>query len=135
MISRTLLDSGASMSLVSNRVAQNLQLSRISTHVSFSGAQATPLQGAQSITSMSLCPMNSVQSVLAVTAAIVSKVTCDFPLQGATHVRDMPQIKSLQLADPTFHLPGRVDLLLGCDVIPDIMLHDHVTGPKNAPMA
>ena len=71
---------------------------------------------------MSLCLMNSDQPVLAVTAAIVPKVTCDLPLQGATHVRDMPHIRSLQLADPTFHLPGRVDLLLGCDVIPDIML-------------
>ena len=134
-MARALLDSGASMSLVSNRVAQTLHLSNVSTNVSFSGAQATPLQGAQAITSMSLCPMNSEEPVLAVTAAIVSKVTCDLPLQGATHVRDMPHIKSLKLADHTFHLPGRVDLLLGCDIIPEIMLHVHVSGPKDTLMA
>ena len=28
-----------------------------------------------------------------------------------------------------------IDLLLGCDTIPDIMLQGHITGPKNAPMA
>ena len=50
-------------------------------------------------------------------------------------MRDMPHIKSLKLADPTFHLPGRVDLLLGCDIIPEIMLHDHLSGPKDTPIA
>ena len=135
IVARALLDSGASMSLVSNRVAQTLQLPKTSTLVSFSGAQATPLQGAQSVTALNLCPTHSDQPVLAVTVAIVTKVTCDLPLQGAAHVREMPHIHSLQLADPTFHLPGRVDLLLGCDVIPEIMLPNHITGPKQAPMA
>ena len=132
MVARVLLDS---VSLVSNRVAQTLQLPKTSTQVSFSGAQATPLQGAYSVTTLNLCPTHSAQPVLAVTAAIVNKVTCDLPLQGAAHVREMPHIKSLKLADPTFHLPGRIDLLLGCDVIPDIMLPDHITGPKQVPMA
>ncbi len=135
MIARALLDSGASMSLLSNRVAQILQLPRHATNVTFSGAQATPLQGSQSITQVSLCPMTTDQPILSVTAAIVPKVTCDLPLQGATHVRDMPHIKPLSLADPNFHLPGRVDLLLGCDIIPEIMLQDRISGPKNAPVA
>ena len=72
---------------------------------------------------------------IAVTAAVVHKVTCDLPLQGATHVKEMAHIKPLALADPTFHLPGKVDLLLGCDVITDIMLPGQVSGPKNTPMA
>ena len=110
MVAQALLDSGASISLVSNRVAQTLQLPKTMTQVSFSGAQATPLQGAHSITTMLLSPMSSGESVFNVTAAIVSKVTCDLPLQGAAHVRNMPHIKSLSLADPTFQLPGRVDL-------------------------
>ena len=135
MIARALLDSGSSLSLVSNRVAQTLQLPKTMTNVSFSGAQATPLQGAQSITSMCLCPTTSSEPALNVTAAIVPKVTCDLPLQGAAHVRNMPHLKSLPLPDPTFHLPGRVDMLLGCDIIPDILLHNRVAGPKDAPMA
>ena len=132
---RALLDSGSSLSLVSNRVAQMLQLPKTMTKVSFSGAQATPLQGARSIANMQLCPTSSSEPVLSVTAAIVPKVTCDLPLQGAAHVRNMPHLKSLPLADSTFHLPGRVDILLGCDVFPDIMLHNRVAGPKDAPMA
>lgn len=134
-VARALLDSGASMSLISNRVAHSLNLPRQATTVNFTGAQATPLQVSQAISQVSLCPVASNTPSLSVTAAIVHKVTCDLPLQGASHVRDMPHIKPLALADPTFHLPGRVDLLLGCDLIPDIMLEGQIAGPKNAPMA
>ena len=136
VVARVLLDSGSSLSLVSNRIAQTLRLPRTSTKVSFSGAQATPLQSAQFVTAMTLLPMTSKPVAVNVTAAIVPKVTCDLPLH---HVRDMPHIKALNLADPTFHLPGKVDLILGCDVmpnimLPNIMLPDHITGPENVPM-
>ena len=43
MVARAFLDSGASMSLVSSRVAQTLQLPRMSAQVSFSGVQDTPV--------------------------------------------------------------------------------------------
>ena len=109
MVARALLDSGASMSLVSNRVAQTLQLPRAATQVSFSGAQATPLQVAQSVASMTLCSITNSDPAVTVTAAVMSKVTCALPLQGATHVKEMAHIKPLDLADPTFHLPGKVD--------------------------
>ena len=78
MIARALLDSGASMSLLSNRVAQTFQLPRCATNVTFSGAQATPLQGSQSITQVSLCPMTTDQPILSVTAAIVPKLHVTF---------------------------------------------------------
>ncbi len=48
-----------------------------------------------------------------ISAAVVPKVTCDLPLQGAAGVQDLPHLKDLELADPTFYLPGRIDLLLG----------------------
>ena len=135
IVARALLDSGASTSLVSSRVAQAIQLPRMSAQVSFSGVQDTPMQEARSIVTVDLCPENETNPVLAVTAAVVARVTCDLPLQGTSNVRSLPHIKPLQLADPTFHLPGKVDLLLGCDVMPDVVLNETVSGPKNSPMA
>ena len=135
IVTRALLDSGASMSMLSNKVAHTLQLPRQATNISFSGAQDTPLQGSQHLTQVSLCTLSSSEPIASLTAAIVVKITCNLPLQGAAHVRDMPHISPLALADPTFHMPGQIDLLLGCDVLPDIMLHEHGTGPKDAPMA
>ena len=101
MVARALLDSSASMSLVSSRVAKTLQLPRTRTKVSFSGAQNTPLQEAQAITSMNLYPLSNSKPAVHVTAAVVPKVTCDLPLQGEAHVRLMPHIISLDLADPS----------------------------------
>ena len=96
--------------------------------------QDTPVQEAHSIVTVDLCPVKESNPVLAVTAAVVARVTCDLPLQGASNVRSLPHIKPLQLADPTFHLPGKVDMLLGCDVMPNVVLHEAVSGPKNSPM-
>ena len=84
---------------------------------------------------MSVSPVNQQGPNLSTLAAVVQEVTCNLPLQGASHVRDMPHIKALTLADPTFHAPGRVDLLIGCDLIPEIILREQVTGPAGTPMA
>ena len=84
---------------------------------------------------MTLCPTQQQSPSMSISAAVVQKVTCDLPLQGASNVRDMPHIKPLCLADPTFHLPGKVDLLLGCDVMPQLMLPESRSGPKNTPTA
>ena len=135
MVARALLDLGASMSLVPNRVAHTLQLPRLATPVSFTGVQDTPVEESRSLVNIDLCAVQTREPVLAMAAAVVSKVTCDLPLQGAANVRDMPHIKPLHLADPTFHLPGKVDLLLGCDTMPHIILPGSIAGPKNTPTA
>ena len=77
MVARALLDSGASISLVFSRVAQTLQFPLMSTQVSFSGVQVTPMQEACSILTVDLCPVNESNTVSAVTAAVVARVTCN----------------------------------------------------------
>ena len=72
---------------------------------------------------------------LEISAAVVSKVTCNLPLQGAPGVRDLPHLKDLELADPTFHQPGRINVLLGGDILPQILLPQSKSGPTNAPTA
>ena len=52
---------------------------------------------------------------------MVPKVTCDPPLQRANGVRDLPHIKNLSLADPHFDQLGWVDLLIGCNLLQDIL--------------
>ena len=59
-----------------------------------------------------------------ISAAVVDKVTCDLPLQGAEGVQQLPHIKDLPLADPTFHQPEKIDLLLGEDILHRILLPD-----------
>ena len=134
-MARALLDSGADMSLITSKLTQSLQLPKQAMVTDFCGAQRTPLKQSQSGTQLSICPVDQQGLNLSTLAAVVPEVTCRLPLQGASHVRDMPHIKALRLADPTFHAPGRVDLLLGCDLIPEVLSQERITGPVGTPMA
>ena len=134
-MARALLDSGSTMLLISNKLTQSLQLPKQAMTISFSGAQDTPLKQSQAVTQVSLSPVDQQGPNLSTLAAVVQEVTCNLPLQGAFQVRDMPHIKALTLADPTFHAPGRVDLLIGCDLIPEILLQKQVIRPAGTPMA
>ena len=64
-----------------------------------------------------------------VSAVIIKKITGNQPRQDASIVREMPWLQGLSPADPHFDSPGRIDLLLGADVLPDIMTLD---GPRHS---
>ena len=57
-----------------------------------------------------------------VKAALVKTVTNDLPAQEIAPVDQLPHLSGLGLADPSFHTPGRIDILLGADVYPQLML-------------
>ena len=48
----------------------------------------------------------------------------------------LPHLMGLQLADTTYHLPGRIDILLGADLAPQIMVKQILrSGSKSEPIA
>jgi len=132
---RALLDTGASISLVTKRVAQQLQLKQDSLKLSIVGAQGAHTGNATSSTTFTIKAARSVSPALSLTAAVVPKVTCDLPLQGAEGVRNLPHIRGLSLADPQFDQPGRVDLLIGCNLLQDVLLTETRQGDSKQPIA
>ena len=49
---------------------------------------------------------------------------------------DLPHLMGLGLADPTFYLPGKVDILLGSEVYPQLMVKTSlITGSPSEPAA
>ena len=54
-------------------------------------------------------------------ALVVENITGDLPSGPLPAVRGQPYLQGLQLADPSFDKPGRVDMLLGVDSLPFIM--------------
>ena len=54
-------------------------------------------------------------------ALVVESITGDLPSGPLPGLRELPYIKDLRLADPTFDKPGRVDLLLGVDTLPHLL--------------
>ena len=66
----------------------------------------------------------------------MSTVTNDLPTQEISPVDELPHLAGLGLADPSFHTPGRIDILLGADVYSQIMLKQPmITGAVTDPAA
>ena len=68
-------------------------------------------------------------------AAIVPQVTCELPMHSVSFKPEWNHLKDLQLADPDFGRPGRIDLLLGVDVFVDILLSGRRFGQPGTPTA
>ena len=133
---RALIDSGAGMSLVSHRISQQLNLPLTKNHLQFSGVQGTPCKPSRHMTCFNLSPMQADLPKVLVKAAVVPTVTVDLPTRELNQVADLPHLSGLHLADPTFHSPGRIDVLLGADVYLQLMLKTPmVTGDITDPGA
>ena len=113
---RALIDSGAGISLISSRVTQQLRLPLTKADLQFTGVQGTPCKSAKHVTQVYVSPIQNQQSPISIKAAVVNTVTNDLPSKDFSEVAKLPHLVGLQLADPAFHLPARIDLLLGTDI-------------------
>ena len=136
MQARALIDPGAAMTLVSSRITQLFSLPLTKANLAFKGVQGTPCKTARHLTTFVISPLQVNQTQVTLSAAMVQKVTDNLPVQGTPTVEELPHIQNLKLADPTYHKPGRIDVLLGADAYPELMVHDcTVTGPAKTPAA
>ena len=118
---RALIDSGAGLSLVSHIVAQTLGLPLSPSRLQLSGVQATTCRPAKFLTSLVISPLNNRQRRIQCTPAVVQVVTANLPPEKVEPVTELPHILGLHLADDTYNLPGKIDILLGADLAPQIM--------------
>ena len=65
-----------------------------------------------------------------VLAIIVPRVTCDLPLHPVSFDSLWHHLEDIDLVDPDFGRPGRIDLLLGVDVFVETLLQGRRTGPS-----
>ena len=132
---RAFIDPGAAMSLISSKVAQQLHLPLSKANLQFSAILATPCKSVKHLTHLSISPLQGGQSI-PVRAAVVPQVTEDIPAKEIDPVDDLPHLMGLGLADPTFYLPGKVDILLGSEVYPQLMVKTPlITGSPSEPAA
>ena len=131
---RALIDPGAAISLITSRAAQQLNLPLTKTDLHFSGVSGTPCKPARHCTELYISPLQGTQA-LQLKAAVVPVVTAQIPAQEMAPVDDLPHLAGLPLADPTFHIPGRIDILLGAKVFANILTKRMVTGAEGDPAA
>ena len=133
---RALLDSGATMSLITTKTMNALALKKSPTFVSITGVQNTESGHAHCLTNFILSPPHNPGLSYQVVAAAVPEVTCDLP-QGAAHsVKKLPHLQGLPLADPDFHVPGKIDLVLVENILGKLVpSRDDKVGPEGTPTA
>ena len=119
---RALIDSGAGLSLVSKWVTQLLDLPLEPSNLQFSAVQGAPCKPSNYLTSLLTSPLQNKEKQILCKPAVVQMVTCDLPPEPIQPVTDLPHIMGLELADVTYHIPGRIDILLGADLVPQIMV-------------
>ncbi|XP_022172622.1 uncharacterized protein LOC111035344 [Myzus persicae] len=66
------------------------------------------------------------------TALVSPKITVDLPTV-AVDISQWTHLEQVELADPTFHVPNKIDLLISAEYSLDIMLDCKIQGPKDTP--
>ena len=119
---RTLLDTRSTLTFVTSKLVQSLKMHKIPIATSFTGIQQTSTPSSTHRVEFNLrVPSGSVTIPVKVEAVVVDVITGNLPSKVVSTVKNSPLLKDLTLADPKFDLPGKIDLLLGADVLPEIL--------------
>ena len=119
---RALLDSASSTSFVTERLVHHLRLALRNHSVKVSDIGATSTQPSSlGVTNFRISHPHNKGKILPVEALIVTKITFDLPLHPVSLDTKWKHRDGLELADPEFGTPGKVDLLLGADIFSKVV--------------
>ncbi|XP_029341258.1 uncharacterized protein LOC103311969 [Acyrthosiphon pisum] len=131
---RALFDSGAQASFITEQTACVLMLKRHHSTVAistFASSTTSPVRGQTTITVM---PRGQQAPSFCADTYIVPQITGPTP-QAPIVPGQWRHIQNLSLADPLYHRPQAVDLLLGADILPMLLLNGKATGKPGEPIA
>lgn len=131
---RALLDSGSQASFITEKSADILMLNRRRSRVNittFANSAATPVCAVSNVVVM---PYGQQTPSIRMDTLIVPQITGQTP-QVPVSPGQWKHIENLKLADPLYHIPGAVDLLLGADILPSVLCDSLVSGQAGEPTA
>lgn len=132
---RALIDQGSQASFITSAAVQLLGLKRTSVKGLISG-----LGGKQNIVSKSTVQVTIAsrfdsECVLRVTAYVLDNLTTYLPA-GRVSIASWPELQEINLADPEYHTPNKIDMLLGAEVYAQIIDTGVIKCPlQGAPVA
>ena len=133
---RIFLDPGASCSFITERLVQQLNLPRRKDNSLIAGIAGVNTTRTRGKVSFTISRVNGKgRQVYVENAFILSKVCMDMPVSPVDSISQWKHLTGLDLADPEFGTPARVDILLGADYYGDILLRGRRWGPRGTPYA
>ena len=108
------------MSFVTSRLSQLLKVKKIHEPTRLTGISQTEVPDCNFKAKISL--ISDGHPSIPLKAVVLDKITGDLPGFYLSGVRNKSFLQGLPLADPNFDHPGRIDMLLGSDILDEIML-------------
>jgi hypothetical protein len=135
-IKRVLVDNASNTNYVTESTIRSLGISKRKCISSATGLGELPVAKSSGVTSFSVSPhFKNDQNVFNVPRClIVDKITSMLPTAPFDHT-NWSHLQNLQLADPKYHIPQEVDMLLGADFFFTIVESGKINGPPNSPKA
>lgn len=131
---RALLDSGSQASFITERAVCALMLRRFHSSVSvttFASSASTVLRGK---CNSKIAPSGQQSPSFCLDVSIVPQITGPTPQTPITPGH-WAHMSSLSLADPSYNIPGPIDLLFGADLFPSVLLDGTQKGQPGEPLA
>ena len=133
---RGLLDSASSTLFISEYLAQLLHLFHSHHLAQIPGVVGVSHKSLkQSLVHFIVTSLCSTGKAIEIEAVVLPKITCDFPIQPVFSGPEWQHLFGLHLADPDFGIPGKIDVLLGFDVVSSTLLNGRRHGPPGSPSA
>ncbi|XP_013182507.1 PREDICTED: uncharacterized protein LOC106128591, partial [Papilio xuthus] len=127
---------GSQASFISESAVQLLGLKRhpIKTVVSGLGGDPQASLSCRFMVSMKIQSRHDPSFVISIKAYVMNKVTSLLPDRKIV-VPMLPSLSCEVLADPSFGIPNKIDVLLGAEVYSQILLQGLIRGPPGYPLA
>ena len=133
---RALLDSAASTSLTTERLAQQLRLKRRRCNFTINGVAGIDVQPKGTVRFKDAGVGEACRGrPIDVEASVLPQVTANLPTLPVSPVTRWRHLSDLEFADPEYGTPAKVDILLGGNAFSRAVLHGRRFGPSGAPSA
>ncbi|XP_063384362.1 uncharacterized protein LOC134670465 [Cydia fagiglandana] len=133
---RALLDGGSETTFISESCVQKLGLKRFKSDAPITGLSCTPISGCRGAVNLTMAPRLTDQPMLVTTATVLNKVTHNLPGYSLP-AQLADNYRGLYLADEQFFVSRQIDILIGEDILGDIILsgrikiNDHIPRVTN----
>nr|XP_043069443.1 uncharacterized protein LOC122322106 [Drosophila bipectinata] len=135
VLARALIDHGSEGTLITESLVQTLGLSRTPISAEITGIGDSSHNRCRHSTNFVLSSISGSQFTSFVSTAFILRTLTGHLPKSDVDPRSFQHLKGLQLADPNFARSGRIDVLVGVDLIPQLMLPEIRRGTHEEPIA
>ena len=117
-VARALLDTGANVSVIRKQLVSELCLSEYKSNIEILGVGNTRVNNSNTYVNIEIRPLNIDLPIIRTKAIVMKELTSCMPSQSVDMTTLLNTYKnSLNLADPLFNKPRRIDLILGTEIL------------------